>query len=34
VERLRDFELTGSARRLRSDFVNGIKVMPIRYTAA
>jgi cholest-4-en-3-one 26-monooxygenase len=33
VERLRDFELTGEARRLRSDFVNGIKVMPIRYTA-
>jgi cholest-4-en-3-one 26-monooxygenase len=34
VERMRDFELTGSARRLRSDFVNGIKEMPIRYTAA
>jgi cholest-4-en-3-one 26-monooxygenase len=31
VDRLRDFELTGPARRLRSDFVNGIKTMPVRF---
>jgi cholest-4-en-3-one 26-monooxygenase len=34
VERLPDIELAGDVRRLRSDFVNGIKEMPIRYTPA
>ena len=29
VDRMDDFELAGQARRLRSDFVNGIKAMPI-----
>jgi cholest-4-en-3-one 26-monooxygenase len=32
VERLPDLELAGEARRLRSDFVNGIKTMPVRFT--
>jgi cholest-4-en-3-one 26-monooxygenase len=32
VERFDDVELVGPARRLRSDFVNGIKEMPISYT--
>jgi cholest-4-en-3-one 26-monooxygenase len=31
VDRIRDVELAGPVRRLRSDFVNGIKVMPIRF---
>ena len=31
VERLEDVEPAGEIRRLRSDFVNGIKAMPIRY---
>ena len=31
VERLEDVELTGEVRRLRSDFVNGVKAMPIRF---
>jgi cholest-4-en-3-one 26-monooxygenase len=31
VDRLDGFELTGDARRLRSDFVNGIKEMPISF---
>ena len=31
VERLEGVELTGEVRRLRSDFVNGVKSMPIRY---
>jgi cholest-4-en-3-one 26-monooxygenase len=31
VERLPDLELAGEARRLRSDFVNGIKTMPVRF---
>jgi cholest-4-en-3-one 26-monooxygenase len=34
VERLRDVELAGAARRLRSDFVNGIKTMPVTFNAA
>jgi cholest-4-en-3-one 26-monooxygenase len=34
VERLPDIELAGPVRRLRSDFVNGIKEMPIRFTPA
>jgi cholest-4-en-3-one 26-monooxygenase len=34
VERLRDVELAGPVRRLRSDFVNGIKEMPVRFRAA
>jgi cholest-4-en-3-one 26-monooxygenase len=32
VERLPDLELAGEARRLRSDFVNGIKTMPVTFT--
>jgi cholest-4-en-3-one 26-monooxygenase len=32
VDRLHEFELAGPVRRLRSDFVNGIKVMPVRFT--
>jgi len=32
VDRLHEFELAGPVRRLRSDFVNGIKVMPLRFT--
>ena len=32
VERMPDLELAGPVRRLRSDFVNGIKEMPVRFT--
>jgi cholest-4-en-3-one 26-monooxygenase len=32
VERLPDLELAGPVRRLHSDFVNGIKTMPVRFT--
>jgi cholest-4-en-3-one 26-monooxygenase len=32
VDRLDDFELTGPVRRLRSDFVNGIKEIPLRFS--
>jgi cholest-4-en-3-one 26-monooxygenase len=32
VERLPDLQLAGEARRLRSDFVNGIKTMPVTFT--
>jgi cholest-4-en-3-one 26-monooxygenase len=32
VERLPDLELAGPVRRLQSDFVNGIKTMPVRFT--
>jgi cholest-4-en-3-one 26-monooxygenase len=32
VERLPDIELAGEPRRLHSDFVNGIKTMPVRFT--
>ncbi len=32
VERMPDLELAGPVRRLRSDFVNGVKEMPVRYT--
>ena len=32
VERLPDIELAGPVNRLHSDFVNGIKTMPIRFT--
>ena len=32
VERLPDLELAGEPRRLHSDFVNGIKTMPVRFT--
>jgi cholest-4-en-3-one 26-monooxygenase len=32
VERLPDIERTGPAVRLHSDFVNGIKTMPVRFT--
>ena len=34
VERLPDIELAGQPRRLHSDFVNGIKTMPVRFTPA
>jgi cholest-4-en-3-one 26-monooxygenase len=32
VERMPDLELAGPVRRLRSDFVNGVKEMPVRFT--
>ena len=32
VERLPDIELAGNPTRLKSDFVNGIKTMPVRFT--
>ena len=32
VERMPDLELDGDVRRLRSDFINGIKAMPVRFT--
>jgi cholest-4-en-3-one 26-monooxygenase len=32
VERLPDIELAGPFRRLHSDFVNGVKTMPVRFT--
>jgi cholest-4-en-3-one 26-monooxygenase len=32
VERLPDMELAGQPNRLHSDFVNGIKTMPVRFT--
>jgi cholest-4-en-3-one 26-monooxygenase len=32
VDRMTDLELAGPARRLRSDFVNGIKQLPLRFT--
>ena len=32
VERLPDIELAGPVKRLHSDFVNGIKTMPVRFT--
>ena len=32
VERLPDLELAGAPARLHSDFVNGIKTMPVRFT--
>jgi len=32
VERLPDIELAGPVNRLHSDFVNGIKTMPVRFT--
>ena len=32
VERLPDMELAGTPNRLHSDFVNGIKTMPVRFT--
>ena len=34
VERLPDIELAGPPNRLHSDFVNGIKTMPVRFTPA
>ena len=34
LERIPDFELDGSVERLRSNFIHGIKRMPIRFTAA
>lgn len=32
LERLPDLELAGDVRRLRSNFINGIKSMPVRFT--
>jgi cholest-4-en-3-one 26-monooxygenase len=32
LRRLPDIELTGSVRRLRSNFIAGIKQMPVRFT--
>jgi cholest-4-en-3-one 26-monooxygenase len=32
VDRLPDLELAGEPARLHSDFVNGIKTMPVRFT--
>ncbi|MEI7593437.1 MAG: cytochrome P450 [Actinomycetes bacterium] len=32
ITRLPDLELAGPVRRLRSDFINGIKSMPVRFT--
>jgi len=32
VERMPDLELAGPVRRMRSDFINGIKEMPVRFT--
>jgi cholest-4-en-3-one 26-monooxygenase len=32
VERLPDLELAGTPNRLHSDFVNGVKTMPVRFT--
>jgi cholest-4-en-3-one 26-monooxygenase len=34
VERLPDIEFAGPVDRLHSDFVNGIKRMPVRFTPA
>jgi len=34
LRRLPDIELDGPVRRLRSNFINGIKEMPVRFTAA
>ena len=34
LRRLPDLELAGNVRRLRSNFVNGIKEMPVRFTPA
>jgi cholest-4-en-3-one 26-monooxygenase len=32
IKRLPDLELAGDVRRLRSNFINGIKSMPVRFT--
>jgi cholest-4-en-3-one 26-monooxygenase len=32
LRRLPDIELDGAPRRLRSNFINGIKTLPVRYT--
>ncbi|MEO7574030.1 MAG: hypothetical protein ABIX10_16510 [Acidimicrobiales bacterium] len=32
VERMPDIELAGPVHRLHSDFVNGVKTMPVRFT--
>jgi cytochrome P450 len=32
LRRLPDIELAGEVRRLRSNFINGIKTMPVRFT--
>ncbi|HEX5478811.1 MAG TPA: cytochrome P450 [Dehalococcoidia bacterium] len=34
LRRLPDIELDGAPRRLRSNFINGIKTLPVRYTPA
>jgi cholest-4-en-3-one 26-monooxygenase len=32
LKRIPDMELAGPVRRLRSNFINGVKEMPVRYT--
>jgi cytochrome P450 len=32
LDRLPDIELAGPVRRLRSNFINGVKQMPVRFT--
>jgi len=32
MQRMPDIELAGKVERLRSNFINGVKRMPIRYT--
>ena len=34
LERLPDIELAGPVERLRSNFINGIKHMPVQFTPA
>jgi len=34
LRRLPDIELAGPPRRLRSNFINGVKHMPVRFTPA
>jgi cholest-4-en-3-one 26-monooxygenase len=34
LDRLPDIELAGDVQRLRSNFINGIKHMPVRFSAS
>jgi cytochrome P450 len=34
LDRLPDIELAGDVQRLRSNFINGIKHMPVQFTPA
>ena len=34
LERMPDIEPDGPPRRLRSNFINGVKAMPVRYTSS